>query len=136
MAKAKSHLPQTVNIGNSGVITNTTIPWQNVTSNNMMWGDSGTAQPIIEHHIKGEMLHVQKSFDFTHRMNSPVDDDTYKDNIKKQLVEMLVNELWKTKHVEFTMIRDQSSNHDLYRARICTVPDTQVRILRERGLPK
>ena len=129
------HPPNTVSIGNNGLISPI-----NTTASNVVWSGSGiTASahvPIVEHHIKGEMLHVSLSLDFTHRMNSPVDDDVYKDNIKKQLVEMLVNELWKTKHVEFTMVRDQSSLHDIYRARICTVPDTQVRILRERGLPK
>lgn len=119
--------PNTVNIGNDGTITNKM--WDTISATSYV-------PPVVEHHIKGEMLYVSLSLDFTHRMNSPVDDDVYKDNIKKQLVEMLVNELWKTKHVEFTMVKDQSSHADLYRARICTVPDTQVRILRERGLPK
>lgn len=131
------HPPNTVNIGNGGTLG--AIGAINTTGTNIMWDGTNittAVMPTTEYHIKGEMIGVSKSIDFTHRMNSPVDDDVYKDNIKKELVEMLVNELWKTKHVEFTMTRDQSSFHDIYRARICTVPDTQVRILRERGLPK
>jgi len=113
-----------------------------ITSNTLMWDGTNTgtitaaAQPFTEHHIKGDMLHVQKSVGFSHRMNSPVDDDNYKLIMKRELVQMLVDELWKTNHIEFTMVPDHSTQNNIYRARICTVPDTQVRILRERGLPK
>jgi hypothetical protein len=69
-------------------------------------------------------------------MNSPFDDDAYNNVIKKQLIEDLVNELWKNNHIEFTKTEDPSQHAYMYRARICTVPDTQVRILREQGLPK
>ena len=82
--------PNTVNIGNGGTITNTM--WENISATSYV-------PPVVEHHIKGEMLGVSKTVDFTHRMNSPVDDDAYKDIIKRELLQMLVNELWKTKHV-------------------------------------
>jgi len=130
--KTPPRTPQTVNIGSNGVISS-------ITASNMMWEGSSTttsALPTTEHLIKGEMLGVSKIVDTMHRMNSPVDDDDYKDIIKRELLQMLVNELWKTNHVEFTMMKDQAKLQDIYRARICTVPDTQVRILRERGLPK
>ncbi len=106
----------------SGTITNAN--WNNTTLNQK------------EYHIQGKMVVVSRSYDFSHRMNSPLDDDAYNSVIKKQLIEELVNELWKNKHIEFTKTEDPSNYAYMYRARVCTVPDTQVRILREQGLPK
>jgi len=89
-----------------------------------------------EYHIQGKMVVVSRIYDFSHRMNSSLDDDAYNDVIKKQLIQDMVNELWKNKHIEFTKTEDPSQHAYMYRARVCTVPDTQVRILREQGLPK
>jgi hypothetical protein len=54
------------------------------------------------------------------------------DVIKKQLVAGLVEELFKTKHIEFTWVDDHMFGTRNFHARIFVVPDTQVRILREK----
>lgn len=118
-------IPQTTIIPTGvGTGTITTANWNNATINHK------------EYHIQGKMVVVSRSYDFAHRMNSTLDDDAYNDVIKKQLIQDMVNELWKNKHIEFTKTEDPRQHAYMYRARVCTVPDTQVRILREQGLPK
>ena len=51
--------------------------------------------------------------------------------IKGLLIEKLMHEIYKQKHIEFTQMKKVDTDEMVYRARIHVVPDTQVRIIRE-----
>ena len=55
-----------------------------------------------------------------------------KDLIKRELVQGLVQKIMEEKCIEFTMQEDHFMGSKICRARIFAVPDTQVRILREK----
>jgi hypothetical protein len=84
-----------------------------------------------EYAIKGNMIKYQISVSEYELMK--IDPKTFQDDIKKQLMYGLIDELMKTRSVEFTRAQDVSyasfdSTH--FRARMFVVPDDQVRILR------
>ena len=51
--------------------------------------------------------------------------------IKGLLIEKLMHEIYKQKHIEFTQMKKVDTDEMVYRARIHVLPDTQVRIIRE-----
>ena len=51
--------------------------------------------------------------------------------IKGLLIEKLMHEMYRQKHIEFTQMKRVETDEMVYRARIHVVPDTQVRIIRE-----
>lgn len=51
--------------------------------------------------------------------------------IKGLLIEKLMHEMYRHKHIEFTQMKRMDTNEMVFRARIHVVPDTQVRIIRE-----
>jgi hypothetical protein len=51
--------------------------------------------------------------------------------IKKELIEKLIEEVRRSGCVEFTKQHDSDSNAVTYRARICVVPDEQIKLLRK-----
>lgn len=57
-----------------------------------------------------------------------------KDLIKRELVQGLVQKMMEEKCIEFTMQEDHFMGSKICRARIFAVPDTQVRILREKNV--
>ena len=51
--------------------------------------------------------------------------------MKRLLIEKLVQEMYSQKNIEFTQMKRMETDEMVYRARIHVVPDTQVRIIRE-----
>lgn len=83
---------------------------------------------IKDHEIQGHTLIVE------HRESGYVDISRTKEadaQIKGLLLEKLIHEMFKAKHIEFTQMRKPDTDEMVYRARIHVVPDTQVRIIRE-----
>ena len=83
-----------------------------------------------EHNIQGEMITVSHSMSdvvYTDTMISP-------NEIKKLLVTALVEKMFDSNKIEFTKVLDASTLTHMFRARIFVVPDTQVRILREKRI--
>jgi hypothetical protein len=78
--------------------------------------------------IKGNMITYQISVSEYELMK--IDPKTFQDDIKKQLMHGIIDELMKTQSVEFTRAQDVSFGSAHFRARLFAVPDDQVRILR------
>jgi DNA-directed RNA polymerase subunit L len=55
----------------------------------------------------------------------------FQKEIKRKLVNLLVEELMNKNHIEFTSQIDPTSNTSKYRARIYATPDAQVRMIRK-----
>jgi hypothetical protein len=113
-----------------------------ITSNQFIWTQNGTGTgliaqdvsplmgtvaPVTVHHIQGQKVQFKLKVPKEQVEDRLVDPDV----IKKQLVAGLVEELFKTKHIEFTWVDDDMFGTRNFHARIVVVPDTQVRILRE-----
>lgn len=91
------------------------------------WNNSNTVAD--SHLIQGKMYKAQYTVTDSISMAGSIDTD----QIKMKLVNMLVQELWKDKAIEFTKIESSYDGNYKFLARIFVVPDTQVRILRENG---
>ena len=111
-------------ISNGGVITASNY-WGNIS------GSSTTIAPPLgkEYDIQGQMFITDYVVDDVYLEDHVVNPD----DIKKRLVEQLVQELYNSKLVEFTSQNDYVNGKKVFRARIFAVPDTMVRILRENG---
>jgi hypothetical protein len=90
--------------------------------------NSNTSYIPKEYPIQGEMLTVRKTITMEMWQNIPPE------VIKREALSLLIDEMMKSKHIEFTMMKDTSSR-DMIRiaARIFVTPDSQVRLLREKG---
>lgn len=81
-----------------------------------------------EYAIKGNMLNYIIT---VHELELiRMDSTTFELDIKKRLVNGLMQELFKTKSIEFTKSQDVYLGEHYYRARMFVTPDDQVRILR------
>ena len=56
------------------------------------------------------------------------------DEIKKELIDKLLYELWNRNCIEFTKQEDHLTGTHLFRARIYALPDDQVRIVRQNNV--
>jgi hypothetical protein len=56
------------------------------------------------------------------------------DAVKELLVGMLLEELKKGSHIEFTKMRDPSYGSMVYKARICVMDSTQITLLRKNNM--
>jgi len=113
-----------------------------VTTNTFTWGDPNNigviAQPVgvapwnnitqCDHHIQGKLVQHQVVYSNTLFEDRMVNADA----IKKELVRGLAEKIMQENCIEFTMQEDHSMGTKICRARIFAVPDTQVRILREK----
>ena len=91
------------------------------------WDASNTSN-IKENHIQGQMLTAKLVIEQT-----KIEDRIYtEDTIKKELMNMLVKELFNNKNIEFTKMQAPHTGDWTFHARIFAVPDTQVRILRQK----
>ena len=90
---------------------------------------NGTGYIQQTHPIQGEMLVVKDMITQEMWQNIP------HDVIKRDMIQKLVEEMYHSRHIEFTMIKDPTS-HDMVRiaARVYVTPDSQVRLLRENGV--
>ena len=96
---------------------------------------NGTIPPpnLTEHTIQGSMLTVQKviSEHETLRMGFSVAEDPWNREIKKQLVQQIVEKMFESNCIEFTRQKDAQSGNLIFRARVFVTPDSTVRIIRE-----
>jgi hypothetical protein len=94
-------------------------------------GPSITASNISQNNyaaIQGKMLTVNLVMDDLQYVEKPLSPD----DIKMKLMELLVEKMRDDNHIEFTKMQDISTGEHKFHARIFVVPDTQVRILREK----
>jgi hypothetical protein len=85
--------------------------------------------PLNQYPIKGDCFKVSKIITLEMWQDLP------HDVIKMDMVKLLVQELMKNNHIEFTsQVEPHSPNMVELRARIFVTPDDQVRILRVNGV--
>jgi hypothetical protein len=82
----------------------------------------------MQYAIKGNMIISEIILRESHLMK--MDPNTFQIDIKKQLMVRLLDEIMKTRSVEFTMKELHDSGNTCFRARMFAVPDDQVKILR------
>lgn len=85
-----------------------------------------------EHKIQGNLLTVNMIISDWEMTNKPISPD----EIKMKLMNLMVEKMMQDKHIEYTKMLDPVSRDHRFHARIFVVPDTQVRIIRERWLAK
>jgi len=78
----------------------------------------------LDHAIRGEMIRVSKSF------SSELLGILSPDSVKKEMLPMLVDELWKCGFIEFTKMEDSINGIVKIQARIFATPDNQTRLVR------
>jgi hypothetical protein len=88
-------------------------------------------QPLDSFPVKGEMITAQIEVSDTDLVYSKMPMGDFQKEIKRKLVNLLVEELMNNNHIEFTSQIDLSSNTTKYRARIYATPDAQVRWIRK-----
>jgi hypothetical protein len=81
-----------------------------------------------EYAIKGNMIKYQMTIGEYELMK--IDPKTFEVEIKQRLMYGIIDEIMKTRSVEFTKMFDPLSGNTYFRARLFAVPDDQIRILR------
>ena len=81
-----------------------------------------------EYAIKGNMIKYQMTIGEYELMK--IDPKTFESDIKQQLMYGIVDEIMRTRSVEFTKMFDPLSGITRFSARLFAVPDDQVKILR------
>jgi hypothetical protein len=85
-----------------------------------------------EYVIKGEMLSVQKAYSASDYFElESVWGTKTPEMIKRQLVELMVEELYNNKCITFMTQQDNATLARCFRARIFATPDNQTRIVKE-----
>ena len=79
---------------------------------------------IVDHQIEGQTI-------FAEYILPPNYLGMTESEIKGLLIEKLMHEMYRQKHIEFTHMKRVETDEMVYRARIHVVPDKQVRIIRE-----
>ena len=89
---------------------------------------TSTNTPSQDKPIQGEMLTVKKFVSLEVWENMPPE------VIKREMMQLLVDQMMNNNYIEFTMQKD-NLQRDMVRiaARIFVTPDSQVRLLREKG---
>jgi len=87
----------------------------------------------VDHTITGETIAVEHVTPIYSDIAFSKEDEAV---IKAELMEKMVHELFRSKHIEFTRMKKVDSDEMIYRARIHSVPDTQVRLIRELKIAK
>lgn len=82
----------------------------------------------MQYGLKGNMIKAQLIVSDLEQLH--LNAATFQDDIKQRLLMVLLDELMKTKSVEFTKMPHHSHGLTYFRARMFAVPDDQVRILR------
>jgi hypothetical protein len=83
---------------------------------------------FVDHTITGETITVEHRTPIYSDISFSKEDEAV---IKAELMEKIVHELFRSRHIEFTRVKKVDSDEMIYRARIHAVPDTQVRLIRE-----
>lgn len=98
----------------------------NITASNISNASWNTQQYAIQ----GNLLTVNMIISDSEMTDKPISPD----EIKMKLMNLMVEKMMQDKHIEYTKMLDPVSGDHRFHARIFVVPDTQVRIIRERGL--
>jgi hypothetical protein len=69
-----------------------------------------------------------------HRLDELQKDTLTDDAVKELLVGMLLKELKKGSHIEFTKMLDHADGSMLYKARICVMDSSQITLLRKNNM--
>jgi hypothetical protein len=114
-------------ITQTGAISDPNYPTQ--------WGvpTEPTDTLIKDYAVAGDCIQVQSTvsdFNFM-RADLTISDQEYNDFIKMQMCQLLVEELMKSKYIEFTSEYIHHKDTKIFRARIFATPDAQVRMLRQ-----
>lgn len=88
-------------------------------------------QPLDSFPVKGEMITAQIEVSDTDLVYSQMPMSEFQKEIKRKLVNLLVEELVNKNHIEFTSQIDPTSNTSKYRVRIYATPDAQIRWIRK-----
>lgn len=95
---------------------------------------NGGTISVFDEKVRGEMITTEiivNGFDST-KMN--LDEDMFKEEMKKRLARQLAELIIENKLVEFTKQENFNTCETTYRARAYLTPDNQVRILRKASL--
>lgn len=95
---------------------------------------NSSSTPASSVQIQGKCFITQLQIsqeDYEHHKGVAAD---YDNLIKRQLVTKLVEQLFTDKCIEFTKEIEYSEHKCMFRARIYATPDSQVKILREKGI--
>jgi len=85
---------------------------------------------IHDHTYQGQMVTVQHTISDTNAEMLKMNMGEFKDEVKKQLLRKLLDEIVKNNLIEFTSQTDSANGFTHYRARIYATPDTQIRAIR------
>ena len=114
----------------SAAVPNTGTFTGNITTS----GTQPISQRVQDQIIQGEMLTCNISIDdYEDEQGMRQVGVDWHQHMKKRLILQLVNEMMNSKHIEFTRQHDYHQNRTIYRARVFVTPDSQVRLLREKG---
>lgn len=80
---------------------------------------------------QGQMVTVQHTISDVDLEMLKMSMGEFKDEVKKQLLRKLMDEIVKNNLIEFTSQTDVANNHTHYRARIYATPDSQIRRIRK-----
>lgn len=86
---------------------------------------------IHDHTYQGQMVTVQHTISDSDAEMLSMNMGDFKDEVKKQLLKKLMDEIVKNNLIEFTSQTDVAAGQTHYRARIFATPDTQVRLIRK-----
>lgn len=90
-----------------------------------------TTQTLDIDTYQGQMVTVQHTISDMDVEMLKMNMGEFKDEVKKQLLRKLMDEIVKNNLIEFTSQTDVVNNHTHYRARIYATPDAQIRRIRK-----
>jgi hypothetical protein len=91
----------------------------------------GTNSFDFDETVRGEMVTFQKVVSVHELEMIKLDEDIFNQQVKKELVFKLAEQILNNKLVEFTKQENLHTHEITYRARAFLTPDDQVRILRQ-----
>ena len=99
---------------------------------NSIFMDAPQIHTVNNHAIQGQMVTARLEIAELEFVLNGITTD-YEIEIKKRLLDILVQEMFANKSIEFTKMLDQQTGIYRFHARAFVVPDTMVRILRQSG---
>ena len=106
-----------------------TVPIHKAISPATYWNNSNSSIDK-EYHVQGRMISASYIISYTDVNNLKMITDT--NAIKDKLMYLLAQKMREEKLIEFTKKDDSLAGVYIFNSRIFAVPDTQVRILREK----
>lgn len=129
---SSSTLPQSLPIGNNGLISNVTA---STIASSRPSGEMVARWNMDEmsYVMKGEMVNAGLMIPEMQRVNmiDSMTSDGFKGHVKTELCQLLVKDMLKNGLIEFTMMTDPASGDNVYRARAYVMPNQLTKILRE-----